>query len=186
MKMLRQLLIGVTPLLLVAVGCGNESPIRDQNGATIGTIRVDQSTELRLIVTIDLVQAPQGEHGIHLHTTGTCEATANGQTEDDFQSAGLHFNPSNTLHGDPDLPVHHAGDFGNISVGPDGRGSLALTTTFLSLDANAANSAIGRSVILYAGRDDLTAGDSTPNYSGFPVGPGPGSPANRIGCGVVR
>ena len=187
MKMLRQLLIGVTPLLLVAVGCGNESPIRDQNGATIGTIRIEQSTELRLIVTVNLTQAPQGEHGLHLHTTGTCEANPNGQTEDDFLSAGGHFNPGNTLHGDPDFPMHHAGDFGNISVGPDGRGNLVLTTTFLSLDANAPNSAIGRSVILHASRDDLTAGDPpNPSYTGFPVGPGPSSPANRIGCGVVR
>jgi Cu-Zn family superoxide dismutase len=170
MKMLRQLLIGVTPLLLLGVGCATENPIRDQSGATIGTIRVDQTNELRVVVTVDITNAPPGEHGLHLHTTGRCEG--------DFTSAGGHFNPSNTLHGDPDYPVHHAGDLGNISIGPDGRGRVTVTTAALSANANALNSALDRAVILHADRDDLTAGDGNPDYTG--------NSGARIGCGVVR
>lgn len=170
MKMLRQLLIGVTPLLLLGVGCGTENPIRDQSGATIGTIRVEPVTELRVLVTVDIINAPPGEHGLHLHTTGRCEG--------DFSSAGGHFNPTNTRHGDPDLPVHHAGDLGNIAIGPDNRGRITLSTASLSADPSAGNSAIERSVILHANPDDLTAGDGSLDYTG--------NSGTRIGCGVVR
>lgn len=170
MKMLRQLLIGVTPLLLLGVGCGSESPIRDQSGATIGTITVDGLSELRTLVTVNITNGPEGEHGVHLHTTGRCEG--------DFTSAGGHFNPNNTLHGDPDYPVHHAGDLGNVSIGPDGKGRITITTTLLSLNASALNSAIDRAVIVHANRDDLTAGDGSPGYTG--------NSGARIGCGIVR
>lgn len=183
MKMLRQLLIGVTPLLLLGVGCGSEASIVDPSGATIGTITVSPSTELRVVVTVDITNAPPGEHGLHLHTTGLCEPNslnpATGQNEN-FGSAAGHFNPGNTLHGDPDYPVHHAGDLGNISIGPDGRGRVTVTTSLLSLNASAINSALERAVILHVNRDDLTAGPSpaNPNYTG--------SSGPRIGCGVVR
>jgi superoxide dismutase, Cu-Zn family len=104
-----------------------------------------------------------GPHGFHLHQTGDCSAP-------DFTSAGGHFNPTGVDHGAPDAEVHHAGDFGNIEIGDDFKGSLELTSSMLSFDGD--NSIVGRAVILHAGEDDLT---SQPT----------GAAGGRDACGVV-
>jgi len=105
-----------------------------------------------------------GPHGIHLHQTGDCSAA-------DFTSSGGHFNPTGVDHGGPDAEVHHAGDFGNIEIGDDFKGSLDATSTMLSFDGE--SSIVGRAVILHAGEDDLT---SQPT----------GAAGARDACGVVE
>ena len=104
-----------------------------------------------------------GLHGFHLHEIGDCSAP-------DYTSAGGHFNPTGVDHGGPGAAVHHGGDFGNISIGEDGSGSLTLTSTMLSFDGE--NTLVGRAVILHATEDDLT---SQPT----------GAAGARDACGVV-
>lgn len=103
-------------------------------------------------------------HGFHLHEIGDCSAA-------DFTSTGGHFNPGASIHGGPDDAERHGGDFGNIEIGDDGSGSLALTSDLLSID-DGPNGVIGRAIILHEGTDDL---ESQPT----------GAAGGRIACGVV-
>jgi hypothetical protein len=58
----------------------------------------------RLQVTLNgLTSAAVGEHGIHIHALGMCEAPA-------FTTAGGHFNPGGKKHGLNSPEGHHAGD----------------------------------------------------------------------------
>lgn len=89
-----------------------------------------------------------GLHGIHLHADGDCSA-------EDFTSTGGHFNPTGVAHGAPDADEHHAGDFGNIEIGDDFKGTLELVSTMFGFEGE--TGVIGRGVILHAGEDDLTS-----------------------------
>ena len=116
-------------------------------------------------VVVDLSGAPPGLHGLHLHQNGDCSAA-------DAASAGDHFNPMGHQHGAPGAAEHHAGDFGNIEVGPDGTGHLEITVVDLTLDSGP-NSVLGHAIVVHADRDDLKTQPS-------------GKSGARIGCGVVQ
>jgi len=115
-------------------------------------------------VVAEVENAPAGVHGFHLHEKGDCSAA-------DFTSAGGHFNPAGVDHGAPGADPHHAGDFGNLTIGEDGKGSLELHSSSLTV-AEGPNSVVGRAVIVHEQADDLT---SQPT----------GAAGARIGCGVV-
>jgi superoxide dismutase, Cu-Zn family len=107
-----------------------------------------------------------GEHGIHLHATGKCDAPG-------FASAGGHLNPSAHQHGTLNPSGPHAGDLPNIMIGPDGAGTLAAQLT-----GNAADMAVslfdadGTAIVLHAGPDDYKTDPS-------------GNSGGRIACGVL-
>lgn len=109
---------------------------------------------------------PAGKHGFHLHAGTTCDGP-------DYKTAGDHFNPTNVQHGDPSVPPHHGGDFGNIEVGADGTGNADFTTNMLTLGTGAPDDVLGHAVIVHAGQDDLTTQPS-------------GNSGARIACGVVQ
>ena len=110
--------------------------------------------------------AKPGTHGFHLHAGGSCDAP-------DFKSAGDHFNPGSTAHGDPAAAPHHAGDFGNVEVGADGTGRLELTSADLSIGGGGANDILGKTVIFHQGKDDFKTQPS-------------GNSGPRVACGVVQ
>lgn len=122
-------------------------------------------TDAGVEVHVSVEGAPAGTHGFHIHETGDCSA-------DDFTSAGGHFNPTGAPHGGPGDAERHAGDLGNIEIGDDGSGHLALTSDQITI-AGSANSVVGRAVILHAGADDLT---SQPT----------GAAGARLACGVIE
>ena len=65
--------------------------IVNAKGAKIGTAKLtDIGHGVKIEVKIS--ELSPGEHGIHIHTVGKCEAPG-------FTSAGGHFNPTNTHHG---------------------------------------------------------------------------------------
>jgi superoxide dismutase, Cu-Zn family len=107
----------------------------------------------------------EGAHGFHLHEKGDCSAP-------DFSSAGGHFNPGGTPHAGPHDTPRHAGDFGVVPIGPDGRGSLDLDTDLLTVEPGPA-SVVGRGLILHAAPDDFVTQPS-------------GNSGARIACGVVE
>jgi len=132
--------------------------------ALTGTVTFTEGEEGVTIVA-DVENAPPGRHGFHLHAKGDCSAA-------DFTSTGGHFNPTEVEHGAPDAAVHHAGDFGNLTVGEDGKGHLELTSSMLTV-ADGPDTVVGRGLILHAGEDDLTTQPT-------------GAAGARIGCGVVE
>jgi Cu-Zn family superoxide dismutase len=139
--------------------------IEGRSGSTLsGRVTFTPAAGGGVGIVVDLTGAPPGTHGLHLHQNGDCSAA-------DASSAGDHFNPTAHQHGAPGSGMHHAGDFGNIEVGPDGKGHLELTATDLTLDPGP-NCVVGHAVVVHANRDDLQTQPS-------------GNSGPRIGCGVV-
>ncbi len=124
-----------------------------------------QETPEGLKITIKFKSAPAGKHGIHIHQYGSCSNAG--------AAAGDHFNPAGAKHGlvEKDGSANaHAGDLGNIDIGPDGTGTLRVTIPDLGLTSGKYNVA-GRSIVLHEKADDL----------GQPAG----NAGNRIGCGRI-
>lgn len=119
-----------------------------------------------------------GQHGIHIHELG--------DLSDGCTSAGAHYNPTNSTHGDVNEPNSHIGDLGNITseIIRDMSGKLTTETdTIVDILADKVSligpySIIGRSLVLHHDPDDLGRGmhdDSlTTGHSG-----------NRVACGVI-
>ncbi len=131
-----------------------------------GTVRFEPAAGgVRVIADLQGVDGA-GPHGFHIHQTGEC-------TPPDFKSAGGHFNPGETDHACPPTTPRHAGDLGNIEIGEDGSGHLELTSDMISLDPGAADSIVGKAVVLHAGEDDCTSQPS-------------GDSGARVACGVIE
>jgi Cu-Zn family superoxide dismutase len=114
-------------------------------------------------IVAELTGLEPGEHGFHVHEFGDCSMA-------DGTCAGGHFNPTGAPHGGPDDAKRHVGDLGNIMVDDSGKATYKRLDKLVAL--NGKNSIIGRSVIVHAGRDDLTTQPS-------------GDAGARVGCGVI-
>jgi Cu-Zn family superoxide dismutase len=126
-------------------------------------------TERDGMVTLELtVQgAPPGELAVHLHEVPDCSAA-------DGSSAGPHWNPGGVEHGHWGVAPFHMGDVGNLQVGPDGTGTLTLTTDLWSIrSGDPARDVIGRSVVVHEKADDFKTQPT-------------GAAGGRIGCGVIE
>ena len=168
------------------------SRIFNAKGELVGTATFSQS-DSGVKVTLQVQKLSQGEHMVHLHENGKCEAP-------DFKSAGNHFDPKRSLMDDShDHRLHHmhnkhhhthykhevmkhgadqhkpAGDLPNIKVQQDGTGTLTATLSELTLDKghNSLLKQGGTAIIIHAGAN----GKSTiPNVDY----------KTRIACGVVK
>jgi superoxide dismutase, Cu-Zn family len=99
-------------------------------------------------ITVAVNELEPGEHGIHVHETGVCDATT-----PKFFSAGRHFDPDRTKHGGPPPADGHAGDLGNITVDDSRRGELSLTSDRSNLaDLRDAD---GSALVIHRQPDDL-------------------------------
>ena len=155
----------VTPPAAPAEPLTAAAELHGAEGGPLGGTVTFTEAEGRVTVRVEVHDVPgAGEHGLHLHENGDCSAA-------DFSSAGPHFNPAAAQHAGPMDMEHHAGDFGNITIGEDGSGILELTTDLLTV-SDGPGSVVGRSVILHAQRDDLTTQPT-------------GASGARIACGVV-
>jgi Cu-Zn family superoxide dismutase len=105
-----------------------------------------------------------GPHGFHVHETGDCRAA-------DGSSAGGHFNPAGTPHAGPDSAQRHAGDLGNLVADANGIAVYRVQVSGISL-GTAADSIIGRAVIVHAAADDLRTQPS-------------GNSGARVACGLI-
>ena len=115
-----------------------------------------------LAIALNVEGLSPGEHGVHVHTTGSCEPPK-------FQSAGGHWNPTERQHGLDNPQGHHAGDMPNLTVAPDGTGKLEYTLAGATLagllDAD------GSAFVVHAMSDDQKTDPS-------------GDSGDRIACGV--
>jgi Cu-Zn family superoxide dismutase len=118
-----------------------------------------------LEVTANIEGLTPGEHAWHVHEKGDCSAP-------DAKSAGGHFNPENHKHGAPDAEEHHAGDFGNLTAGKDGKATNTFTMKGITLDEGA-TSVIGKGFIVHAKKDDFKTQPT-------------GNAGDRVACGVIE
>jgi superoxide dismutase, Cu-Zn family len=136
----------------------------DATGARLGTLNFSD-TPAGLLVSGILTALPVGQHGIHIHTVGLCEAP--------FTTAGGHFNPGGTKHGYRNPMGHHSGDMPNITVLPGGAGSVEFLVDGVKLTGlTGLLDADGAAVVVHAGVDD---------YITDPAG----ASGARIACGVI-
>jgi Cu-Zn family superoxide dismutase len=115
-----------------------------------------------LAIALDVTGIAPGDHGVHVHTTGSCEPPK-------FESAGGHWNPAGKHHGLDNPEGHHAGDMPNLTVAADGSGKLDYTLAGATLagllDAD------GSAFVVHAKSDDQKSDPS-------------GNSGDRIACGV--
>jgi Cu-Zn family superoxide dismutase len=111
-----------------------------------------------------------GRHGVHLHAIGKCEP--------DFTAAGGHFDPGPASNTDPDANhPYHMGDIPNLEVGQDGRGTMTIRTTRVTLSTGPLSlfDTDGTAIIIHGNPDQEITGEPKSGVSGGP----------RVACGVV-
>lgn len=140
--------------------------LKNASGQVVGNAQFSQDAGGVVLIKASF-SGVEGAHGMHIHTTGKCDAP-------DFVSAGGHFNPTARKHGllNPDGP--HAGDLPEITVAAAGAGSLETTTNRISLTTGASSlfDADGSALVIHAGHDDQVT-DPT------------GNSGARLACGVI-
>ena len=171
---------------LLAAACATQSPaptaaakspsppaltaraqLNDVQGQPVATAALRESGQA-VVIDVTVTKLTAGVHGIHIHAAGKCEGPG-------FASAGGHFNPTGKKHGHTNPLGPHAGDLGNVTVGPDGTGKATFTVGEVTLKEGMPNSLFGpdgTSIVVHANPDDETtdpAGNSGP----------------RVGCGVI-
>lgn len=164
----------VVPGIVVTIGCTTVSAetgtalihATAEGSSVTGTAALTPVAEgMALQVEVHVAGVPPGKHGLHIHQYGDCGNQGG--------AAGGHLNPQGVKHGF--FPVDgfgnaHPGDMGNIEVGPDGSGSVALALPGVTLSGGS-HSVAGRAIILHEKPDDF--GQPTGNAGG------------RIGCGII-
>ena len=139
--------------------------LQTADGRSLGQVKVVQDAN-GLNLTLDASGLPPGNHGVHIHSVGKCDAPS-------FESAGGHWNPTNKHHGVANDAGPHMGDFVNLEVLADGKGHLERPIEGATLEGgpNALLDADGAAFIIHAGRDDQMTDPS-------------GNSGARLACGV--
>lgn len=148
-------------------GQSAEARLKPTAGNTASGVVHFQQKGDRVTVRASIEGLTPGAHGFHIHEKGDCSAP-------DATSAGGHFNPGAKQHGAPKSAEHHGGDFGNLTADAHGTALLTLVVANgeITLDKDAANSIIGKGVIVHADPDD---------YITQPTG----NSGKRLACGVI-
>jgi len=138
------------------------TPTKKSGGHVQGTVTFTQ-TDAGVEISGEITGLTPGKHGFHIHEFGDVSS-------DDGMATGGHFNPDMHNHGGPHDTDRHAGDFGNIEAGADGKATIKMTDKALSLSGP--NSILGRALIVHAKEDDLKSQPS-------------GNAGDRIAQGVI-
>ncbi len=139
--------------------------LQPTEGSTVqGVIRFTQAAH-GVRVTGKISGLNPGKHGFHIHEYGDCSDPAG-------KSAGGHFNPAGTPHGDRSQPAmkRHVGDLGNIVADKHGVAQIDFIDPQISFSGP--NNIIGRAVVVHGQADDLMSQPS-------------GAAGPRKACGVI-
>jgi superoxide dismutase, Cu-Zn family len=139
----------------------------DAKGATVGTATLTQ-TPSGVLVDLEVKGLLAGEHALHVHQVGQCDAAGG------FKSAGDHFSVGTQKHGFMTEGGPHAGDMPNIFVGETGSARVELLQAGISLKDGATSvfDADGSALVIHANSDDHHSQPS-------------GAAGDRIACGVI-
>lgn len=144
-----------------------KATLKAADGKQVGTAELVE-TPAGVLLKVSVKDLPVGDHALHIHELGKCEAP--------FASAGGHFNPERKKHGLEAAEGHHAGDMPNLHIPEGGILVVEVLNTAITLKKDQPNSvfdADGSSIVIHAGRDD---------YKTDPAGDAGG----RIACGVIE
>ncbi|WP_404444942.1 superoxide dismutase family protein [Sutcliffiella horikoshii] len=135
-------------------------------GDSLGVAKVSEDPN-GVKIKLNLEGLPPGEHAVHIHETGLCNAP-------DFKTAGNHFNPDDKQHGLMHPEGAHVGDLPNIIVEDDGTVIAELMAPQATLEEGKTSlfGKDGTAIIITENLDDgmtQPAGDS----------------GERIACGVI-
>lgn len=138
---------------------------------TADFVETQQGTGKLVTITITVSGLKEGLHGVHLHEVGKCEAP--------FTSAGGHFDPGPAGNANPDANhPYHMGDIPQISAAANGKGTMKVTTTRVTLSDGPLSlfDADGSAVIVHGNPDQGITGAAGSGVSGGP----------RVACGVIE
>jgi Cu-Zn family superoxide dismutase len=141
--------------------------LMDAQGKVVGKATI-KAAKGGVEMTVQMSGLPAGEHALHIHSVGKCEAPA-------FTSAGPHFNPEGKKHGTMNPEGHHAGDLPNFVVAANGKGKWKGIVEGVTL-AEGKNSLFhpdGTAVVVHEKADD---------HKSDPAG----NAGARIACGVIK
>ena len=137
--------------------------LRTADGAAAGSATATAAGG-QVMIALNVQGLPPGQHGVHVHMTGRCDAPT-------FETAGGHWNPANATHGLEDPAGQHAGDMPNLTVGADGAGTLEYQLVGGSFEG--LMDADGSAFVVHASADDQRSDPS-------------GNSGDRIACGVFE
>lgn len=155
-------------MLAPALASASDAPgrvsadLKDKDGNSAGKVTLTSMGD-HLMGSIEAAGLAPGDHGMHIHAVGQCDAP-------DFTTAGGHLNPTGKKHGLDNPEGPHQGDLPALTAGADGKGKkdFASNSTIAAiLDAD------GGAFVVHAGPDDQKsdpAGNSGP----------------RVLCGVFK
>ncbi|GAX23877.1 superoxide dismutase, Cu-Zn family [Fistulifera solaris] len=138
------------------------------NNSIVGTLTLT-SSEGSTSIHGTLSGLTPGKHGLSICVAGDLSQGGN--------SCGPIFNPFGKTHGAPTDENRMAGDLGNVEIGENGSGVVNIPDNAL-VQLLGPHSVIGRSIVVYAGEDDLGRGGH--ENSGTTGNAGP-----RIAAGVI-
>lgn len=150
----------------------SSADIIDRSGEVIGSVEL-RSAPTGVIVTISLRGLPEGKHGMHFHSVGSCSP------ELGFKDASGHIMPKNLPHGFLNARGPHAGNLPNLIVHEDGTAKVELFTNLLTLKSKADSELAalldedGSSLVIHINEDD---------HQSQPIG-GSGP---RIACAAIK
>lgn len=177
--------ISWTPRISQGSAATAEAVIKNTDGKTIGSLRIEDEPAGKSTLTITVAGLRAGYHGFHVHAKGVCDPKAiDPVTRSPFSSAGAHFSISPTTHSG------HSGDLPNLLVGADGTGEATVVTDRFRVgqlfDAD------GSSIVVHALPDNHSNIPDRYSHQGPPSGVGPdaetlkaGDSGGRVACGVI-
>jgi Cu-Zn family superoxide dismutase len=173
----RTLLLVLLGVLLLALGASAAlaqgmatAQLEDTDGNPVGNATFTEGPD-GVTINANLQPGQQavepGEHGIHIHETGSLSP--------DFEAAGKHFNPSGAQHGFNNPEGPHEGDLENIVVNPDGSASYTATDDRITLSG-------GKNSILDSDGSALVIHKSADDYQTDPSG----DSGDRVAAGIIK